>query len=203
MELHTYLILGFELVWDFLHSGCPWTLFHWCVHSILHNDKTVPVLPYAGQHAGLPAEPQGTDLVPHVLLFWVQRQWPCSQWVLLAFLQAYHPQEADWVAHVGTMARILCYLAKILVAAFWNWQNFECQCFFFSLTLGLLQLVQVSEFKFTLKQLEIGWNFVKVFWNPILLEAERGGKKGNNGYLFNSCIFTRVSNTIKSYEMKY
>lgn len=44
--LPTHLLLGPEHFWNLLHSGCAWTLLHWCGNCFLHFFPSVPLLPH-------------------------------------------------------------------------------------------------------------------------------------------------------------
>ena len=97
VELHPHPVVGPQPVWHLLHPGRPRTLLHRRLHRLLHHQQTLPVLPHAGQHARLPAEPPRPHLVPHVLLLRVQRQRPRAQRVLLALCQARLPAAFFWL----------------------------------------------------------------------------------------------------------
>lgn len=97
LESDSHHLLGFKLVWYFLHSGVPRALLHRRVHRLLHHHPPLPLLPHLSQHACLPTEPEGTHLVPHVLLFWVQCKRACSQPVSLALQQACLHENSDWI----------------------------------------------------------------------------------------------------------
>lgn len=47
--LLTHNDMAAEYVWHFLHIGCPWALFNWCVCRILYHIKTVLILSYTCQ----------------------------------------------------------------------------------------------------------------------------------------------------------
>lgn len=50
--LFTHDDMAAEYVWHFLHIGCPWALFDWCVCRFLYHIKTVLILSYTSQQSG-------------------------------------------------------------------------------------------------------------------------------------------------------
>ena len=102
LELHSHVVLGPQSFRHLLHPGRTWTLLHRCVHCLLHHYQALPVLPHSSQHPGLPAEPTGSHLVPHVLLLRVQCQRTRPQRVLLALLQTCCDKEDDRIEEEKT-----------------------------------------------------------------------------------------------------
>lgn len=107
LELHTHVVVGSEPVRDLLHPGGSRALFHRCLHRVLHHHQTLPVLPHACQHAGIPAEPPRSNLVPHVLLLWVQRKRSGSERILLALHSTCNTQETRPLKHTHTFVLMI------------------------------------------------------------------------------------------------
>lgn len=97
MESGSHHLLGFKFVWHLLHPGSSWALLHRRLHRLLHHHPPLPLLPHLSQHARIPTEPEGADLVPHVLLLWVQCERARSQSVSLAFWKARLHENSDWI----------------------------------------------------------------------------------------------------------
>lgn len=97
VESGSHHLLGFKFVWHLLHPGSSWALLHRRVHRLLHHHPPLPLLPHLSQHARIPTEPEGADLVPHVLLLWVQCERARSQSVSLALWKARLHENSDWI----------------------------------------------------------------------------------------------------------
>lgn len=95
LESDSHHFLGFEPIWNLLHSGGSRALLHRRLHRLLHHHSPLPLLSHFSQHACLPTEPEGTHLVPNVLFLWVQCEWACSQPVSLALWKTRFHENSD------------------------------------------------------------------------------------------------------------
>ena len=118
LEPDPHHLMGAEPLWHLLHPGRARALLHRCLHRLLHHHAPLPVLPHAGQHARLPAEPPRPHLVPHVLLLWVQRQRPRAQRVLLALHQARLAAAFFWLK-VSRLKACQCYFISFYFILYW------------------------------------------------------------------------------------
>lgn len=107
LESDSHHFLGFEPIWNLLHSGGSRALLHRRLHRLLHHHSPLPLLSHFSQHARLPTEPEGTHLVPNVLLLWVQCERARSQPVSLALWKTRFHENSDRIEFLTRGGRML------------------------------------------------------------------------------------------------